>query len=143
MEESLIGNHPRTRVRLKRGEDMPLFSGRSVMPLCRGEEVSDWRMSAFSESFGYLCEGPDCDYPLRYLWKKTLRTRDFRYSVTPGRDEGEELFDLRTDPDELVNLVNVPDYQEIRQKLKNEMQHRVMLQDWPLPPRDLVTIVAN
>ena len=57
--------------------------------------------------------------------------------MSPGRDEGEELFDLRADPDELENLVHAPTYQEVRQNLKNEMLHRVMLQDYPLPPRDL------
>ena len=72
---------------------------------------------------------------MAHPWKKTLRTQDFRYSVSPGRDEGEELFDLRTDPDELVNIVHASDYQEVRQKLKNEMLHRVMLQNYPLLPR--------
>jgi len=72
-----------------------------------------------------------------------LRTKDFRYSVSPGRDEGEELFDLRADPDELEDLVYAPAYQEVLQNLKNEMQHRVMLQDYPLPPRDLLVIGAH
>ena len=72
-----------------------------------------------------------------------MRTKDFRYSVSPGRDEGEELFDLRTDPDELEDLVYAPAYQEVRQNLKNEMLHRVMLQDYPLPPRDLLVIGAH
>jgi hypothetical protein len=143
MDDSLLANHPRTLVRHKMGDGMPLFAGRSLMSLCRGEEVSDWRTFAFSESFGCLCEGPDCDAIMQHPWKKTLRTKDFRYSVSPGRDEGEELFDLRSDPDELVNLVDAPDYQDIRQELKNEMLHRVMLQEFPLPPRDLVVIGAH
>ena len=63
--------------------------------------------------------------------------------MSPGRDEGEELFDLRTDPDELENLVHAPAYQEVEQNLKNEMLHRVMLQDFPLPPRDLLVIGAH
>ena len=87
--------------------------------------------------------GEILDKIMEHPWKKTLRTKDFRYSVSPGRDEGEELFDLRTDPDELENLVGAPAYQEVRQKLKNEMLHRVMLRDYPLPPRDLVVLGAH
>ena len=143
MDNSLLTNHPRTLVRHKMGAGMPLFAGRSLMSLCRGEEVLDWRTSAFSESFGCLCEGPDCDTIIKHPWKKTLRTKDFRYSVSPGRDEGEELFDLRTDPDELENLVHAPTYQEVRQNLKNEMLHRVILQDYPLSPWDLLVIGAH
>ena len=143
MDDSLLEHHPRILVRHRMGKGMPLFSGRSLMPLCRGEEAPEWRTSAFSESFGCLCEGPDCDDIIRHPWKKTLRTKDFRYSVSPGRDEGEKLFDLRTDPDELENLVHAPAYQEVRQNLKNEMLHRVMLQDFPLPPRDLLVIGAH
>jgi len=143
MDNSLLTNHPRTLVRYKMGAGMPLFSGRSLMPLCKGEEVSEWRTSAFSESFGYLCEGPDCDTIIKHPWKKTLRTKDFRYSVSPGRDDGEELFDLRTDPDELENLVYASAYQETRQNLKNEILHRIILQDYPLPPRDLLVSGAH
>ena len=43
---------------------------------------------------------------------------------------------------DLPNLVHAPAYQEVRQNLKNEMLHRVMLQDFPLPPRDLLVIGA-
>jgi hypothetical protein len=143
MDESLLANHPRTLVRHAIDEGMPLFAGCSLMSLCRGEEVSDWRTSALSESFGGLCEGPDCDRIMEHPWKKTLRTKDFRYSVSPGRDEGEELFDLRTDLGELENVVHASDYQEIRQDLKNEMLHRVMLQNYPLPPRDLIVLGAH
>lgn len=80
---------------------------------------------------------------MKYPWKETLRNREFRYSVTPGRDDGEELFDLTKDPDEFVNVVHDPAYQEARQQLMVEMMHRVMLQAFPLPPRDLVVIGAH
>jgi len=143
MDDALLAHHPCTLVRHEIDKGMPLFAGRSLMPLCRGEDVSDWRTSAFSESFGALCEDPNCDKLMAHPWKKTLRTKDFRYSVSPGRDDGEELFDLRTDPGELVNVVHAPDYQEVRQTLKNEMLHRVMLQNYPLPPRDLIVLGAH
>jgi hypothetical protein len=80
---------------------------------------------------------------MKFPWKETLRSPEFRYSVTPGRDDGEELFDLTNDPDELVNVVHDPGYQETRQQLMKEMMHRVMLQEFPLPPRDLLVIGAH
>jgi len=80
---------------------------------------------------------------MKYPWKETMRNSEFRYSVTPGRYDGEELFDLKKDPGELMNVVHDPAYQETRQELMKEMMHRVMLQEFPLPPRDLLVIGAH
>jgi len=112
-------------------------------PSCKGEQVSDWRQSAFSESFGNLCESPFHELAMRFPWKETLQNRESRYSITPGRDDGEELFDLTKDPDGLVNVVHDPAYRQTRQQLMKEMMHRVMLQESPLPPRDLLVIGAH
>ena len=143
MHETLIEQHPRPLSRRGVADDHPLCAGRSLMPLCKGEQVSGWRQSAFSESFGGLCESPFHEGIMKFPWKETLRNSEFRYSVTPGRDDGEELFDLTRDPDELVNVVHDPAYQQARQQLMKEMMHRVMLQEFPLPPRDLVVIGAH
>ena len=113
------------------------------MPLCKGEQVSGWRPSVLCESFGNLCESPFHDLVMAFPWKETLRNREFRYSVTPGRDDGEELFDLTKDPGELVNVAHDPAYQPARQPLMKEMIHRIMLHQFPLPPRDLVVIGAH
>ena len=40
-------------------------------------------------------------------------------------------------------FVHDPAYQETHQHLMKEMMHRVMLQQFPLPPRDLVVIGAH
>ena len=141
--ESLLEKHPRPLVRPWLKEEPPLFAGHSLMPLCRGEQISNWRKSVYVESFGALCESPFNEQIMKYPWKKTLRNSEYRYSVTPGRDGGEKLFDLKKDPQELVNVVNDPDYQEARRKLMREMLHRVMLQDYPIPPRDLCVIAAH
>ncbi|MDP6114316.1 MAG: hypothetical protein QF437_20260 [Planctomycetota bacterium] len=53
------------------------------------------------------------------------------------------LHDLTNDPDELINVVHDPGYQEARRQLMKEMMHRVMLQEFPLPPRDLLVIGAH
>lgn len=106
------------------------------MPLCKGEQVSRWRPAV-------LCESPFHDLVMAFPSKETLRNREFRYSVTPGRNDGEELFDLTKDPSELVNLAHDPAYQQARQQLMKGMMHRVMLQEFPLPPRDLVVVAAH
>jgi len=144
MHDTLLEHHPRPLSRRGVGDSHPICAGRSLMPLCKGEEVSDWRQSSFSESFGGLCNSPyQGNARIKFPWKQTLRNREFRYSVTPGRDEGEELFDLTKDPGECVNVLHDPDYQETRYRLMKEMMHRVMLQEFPLPPRDLVVIGAH
>ena len=143
VDESLLGNHSKPLVRPWLKEEVPPFAGRSLMPLCRGEKVSDWRESAYVESYGSLCESPYNTQILEYPWKKTLRSKNFRYSFVPGRKEGEKLFDLKQDPQELNNVVNDPAYQEIRNNLREEMLHRVTLQDYPYPFRDLRVIAAH
>ena len=75
--------------------------------------------------------------------KRRCATASSATQYTPGRDDGEELFDLTKDPGELVNVVHDPAYQQTRQQLMKEMMHRVMLQEFPLPPRDLVVIGAH
>jgi len=42
-----------------------------------------------------------------------------------------------------VNVVHDPAYQRARQQLMKEMMHRVMLQEFPLPPLDLVVVGAH
>ena len=141
--DGLPACHPRPPVRPWLQEEPQLFAGRSLMPLCRGEQPSDWRTSVFAESSGALCESPFCTQLREFPWVKTLRTAEFRYTVAPGRDEGEQLFDLRKDPQEQVNVVSDPAYQQARAGLMKDLMHRVMLQDYPLPPRDLVVIGAH
>ena len=63
--------------------------------------------------------------------------------MAPGRDDGEQLYDLSKDPQELVNVVSDASYQGIRIDLMKELMHRVMLQDYPLPPRDLLVYGAH
>ena len=54
-----------------------------------------------------------------------IRTRDFRL-VYYGSDIEGELYDHRTDPDELVNLYSDPDYQAARLELLEQLFDKVM-----------------
>ncbi len=141
MEPSLLGHHPKPVFRKGLEKETPLFHGRSLMPWCRGEPVADWRTSALIESFGCLCEGPNSNL-IAQSWKKALRTADYRYSTVVGHDL-EELFDLQTDPDELNNVAADPAYEEALHDMRYSLLNRVMLTDYPLPPRDLEVIGAH
>jgi arylsulfatase A-like enzyme len=48
-----------------------------------------------------------------------LRTRDFKY--TRYVDQGEELYDLRNDPEEMVNLAADAGYQQPKRDLAAEL----------------------
>jgi arylsulfatase A-like enzyme len=51
------------------------------------------------------------------------------YGKKPGYFESDQLYDLDTDPEEMVNLVTDPDYQEVLIDLKTELQ--IYLDDLP------------
>jgi len=141
MDPTALEHHPRKLFRKSLENETPVFHGRSLMPWCRGETVEDWRTSALIESFGCLCEGPNSGL-IRESWKKTLRNSEYRYSVTVGHDT-EELIDLKKDPDELNNVADDPGYSDALHDMRHRMLNRLMLQDYPLPPRDLLVIGAH
>lgn len=73
-------------------------SGRSIVPLLQGRPPPDWPSGVLLEWAG--------DDRIPPWWG--VRTQDFLYVEL---DTGErELYDLRTDPFELVNVVNDPSY---------------------------------
>jgi hypothetical protein len=43
------------------------------------------------------------------------------YGKKPGFFDSDQLYNLETDPDEMFNVVNEPDYQEIRTKMRAEL----------------------
>jgi len=90
------------------------FDGRSLVPLLRGQIPSDWRRMVLLEQFpfppappraGEALEPPDpqdekaaADYPAH----AGLRTADFKFVAYATGER--EVYDLRSDPDELANL---------------------------------------
>jgi len=91
------------------------LEGRSLLPILRGEKVSNWRRYMFGEMTFHE--------PRQY---KPLRTvRDDRYHLIQNlytTDKPEwELFDLVVDPDERENLAEDPAYSKQFKKLKREL----------------------
>ncbi len=106
-----------------------LTHGASLLDICKGSTVPI-RQVAYSESYGSigLLEYSD--------WARTIRTDKYRYTYYAG-DNGEQLFDLETDPDETKNLAYDEAYIDMVKDMKIELLELVISQDWPKPRRDL------
>jgi arylsulfatase A-like enzyme len=103
------------------GTTMP-SDGHSLMPLLRGESPPNWRNAILVEHHGPVTNPNDPDIqndvsgnPPSY---EAVRTTDFLY--VEYRDGERELYDLRTDPYELHNLVSTTSVADLA-KLHGEL----------------------
>ena len=112
---------------------IPVLPGRSLLPLCRGQQPPDWRGAAYCESYNSIVSAELGD------WARTIRTADFRYTFYAGGN-GEQMFDLRSDPDEQANVVADPAYAGTRQQLRDQLMDLIVLQDYPKTRRDLFAL---
>src|SRR5665811_1275280 len=85
------------------------MDGRSLVPLVRGEPVTAWRDAIVAEFHGL-----HFPYPQRML-----RTERHKLVVNPA--DVNELYDLRSDPDELLNRYDHPEMAGIRDQLLNRL----------------------
>lgn len=81
------------------------FTGRSLLPLLRGTTPPAWRDHLTTQ-----CNGVELAYTQRIVF-----TRDWKY-IFNGFDR-DELYDLRADPHEMVNLAARPEHREIIRQL--------------------------
>ena len=88
--------------------------GHSLLPLCLGEKASRWRRAAYCESYNALWSNDPGD------WARTVRTQEYRYTFY-ANGNGEQLFDLRHDPDEQTNLAADPAHITLRQSLRDTL----------------------
>lgn len=87
----------------------PQFAGRSLLPLLRGEALPDWRQEVITEFHGH-----HFPYPQRMI-----RTTDYKLIVNPA--DVNELYDLRTDPHELLNVYEHPELAGVRGALMRRL----------------------
>ncbi|MBI1374389.1 MAG: sulfatase-like hydrolase/transferase [Phycisphaera sp.] len=90
------------------------FDGRSFLPLLRGETVADWRDHILYE---YHWEWNFPATPTLFA----IRTDRYKYVYYHGTWDIDSLHDLQTDPDERHNLIQVPAYQKLATKLRDQM----------------------
>lgn len=112
--------------------DFPSLSGRSLLPLCRGESVGGWREAAYCESYCAIWSNTPDD------WARTVRTATWRYTWYP--DGGEQLFNLIEDPDEQRNLARDAAHADKRADMRDRLLRSIVLQDWPRTRRDLFAL---
>lgn len=85
------------------------LSGRSLAPFLRGETPEAW-----PEAFHSQFNGVEL-----YYSQRMVATREFKY-VYNGFDL-DELYDLRRDPHELVNVAEQDEYQDIKRDMVRRM----------------------
>lgn len=89
------------------------MQGRSLVPLMKGEHPSDWRTSFY---YRYYHDPGDHNTRAHY----GVRTESHKLIYYWKKNQW-ELFDLRSDPDELHNLYDDPAQQSTVARLKTEL----------------------
>ncbi len=85
------------------------YDGRSLLPLLRGDQVGGWRQEIVAEFHGH-----HFPYPQRMI-----RTDRHKLVINPA--DVNELYDLQTDPDELVNVCAAAPYRAVRDELMRRL----------------------
>jgi len=110
------------------GADIPSrYQGRSLKPIVDGEKPAHWRTETFHEHFAVRHRIPAFE---------GIRTERFKYVRYVDHGNYEFLHDLKSDPNELVNLAGNPEYAETLEDLRARTDARVREVGGPLdPPR--------
>lgn len=91
------------------------MQGKSLMPLLRGESPTDWRKSFYYHYY---------EFPGAHSVRKHYGVVTDRYKLVRfyGDDVNySELFDLKTDPQEMKSVHDAPEYSQTRIELETEL----------------------
>jgi N-acetylglucosamine-6-sulfatase len=94
-------------------ESPATMDGRSFLPLLQGKETA-WRDAVFYE---YYWEWNFPQTPTVH----GIRTDRYKYMHYHGIWDTDELYDLQQDPEEKMNLIDRPEYQDLVKELKNRV----------------------
>jgi len=103
-----------TLLDLAGAEIPPAMQGRSMVPLLKGQALSDWRTSQLYTYWGS---------PNHY------GVRTDRYTYVKVANHGVELYDRRTDPEQVHNVANRPEYKATMAQLEKELLRQIRAVD--------------
>ena len=92
----------------------PEMSGRSLLPMLLGQAQADWRKHLLYE-YHWEWNFPATPTTL------AIRTDRYKYIYYHGIWDKNGLYDLQTDPHERHNLIRVPAFAELADKLKKQL----------------------
>jgi len=106
-----------TMIELAAASATPIWDGRSLVPLLKGEPPSDWRSSFLVEY------NTDTVFPrVHRMGYQAIRTKRWKYICYRDQQGMDELYDLLADPYELRNLIDKPTPRPVLRRLKSELQ---------------------
>ncbi|MEO0510460.1 MAG: sulfatase [Verrucomicrobiota bacterium] len=101
------------------------MQGRSLVPILKGKTPKDWRKSLYYHYY----EGP----PAVHKVQRHEGAYDGRYKLMNFYDIGEwELYDTKTDPNEMQNQYHNPEYARVVARMKQELAH--LRENYKVPP---------
>ena len=91
------------------------FEGLSLVPLLN-EIDTNWR-----DRFLVECYSDTVFERMDHMGYKAIRTDRYKYIHYVDLDNMDELYDFETDPDEMENVIASPDYADVLEEMKNEL----------------------
>ncbi|VGO13974.1 Arylsulfatase [Pontiella desulfatans] len=90
------------------------MQGLSLVPILKGRTPKDWRNSVYYHYY---------EYPGWHMVHRHEGAYDGRYKLLNFYDLGEwELYDLKTDPNEMTNVYQRPEYAEVAKQMHRELE---------------------
>ena len=94
------------------------LEGQSLLPIIRGDKVSNWKESVFSEiDYSFNEARKILNIGASDARAYMIRNNKWKYIYYKGFPP--QLFDLRNDPDEFNDLGQLPEYSKIIEEMKD------------------------